>query len=164
MMHRAVRTYLRKVAKKLPYTGRQRSRYLKDLRIEVQEFAMQKPNITVPLLCERFGDADTIARRALDTFSSDELLKKLKKGRTVLGISLATAAALILGVYGYLFILIQQNANAVYTIEVRIQDEPVEDFVESLREQGWSDDRIWHKLYDNGLTTEQIKQIMGDGE
>ena len=121
MMHRAVRTYLRKVAKKLPYTGRQRSRYLKDLRIEVQEFAMQKPNITVPLLCERFGDADTIARRALDTFSSDELLKKLKKGRTVLGISLATAAALILGVYGYLFILIQQNATKqlTYTVTTR---------------------------------------------
>lgn len=120
-MHRAVRTYLRKVAKKLPYTGRQRSRYLKDLRIEVQEFAMQKPNITVPLLCERFGDADTIARRALDTFSSDELLKKLKKGRTVLGISLATAAALILGVYGYLFILIQQNATKqlTYTVTTR---------------------------------------------
>ncbi len=120
-MHRAVRTYLRKVAKKLPYTGRQRSRYLKDLRIEVQEFAMQKPNITVPMLCERFGDADTIARRALDTFSSDELLKKLKKGRTVLGISLATAAALILGVYGYLFILIQQNATKqlTYTVTTR---------------------------------------------
>ena len=82
---------------------------------------MQTPNITVPLLCERFGDADTIARRALDTFSSDELLKKLKKGRTVLGISLATAAALILGVYGYLFILIQQNATKqlTYTVTTR---------------------------------------------
>lgn len=141
-MHRAVRTYLRKVAKKLPYTGRQRSRYLKDLRIEVQEFAMQKPNITVPLLCERFGDADTIARRALDTFSSDELLKKLKKGRTVLGISLATAAALILGVYGYLFILIQQNATKQPTYTITLRDPTEEETIEMLRNMGWTEEAI----------------------
>lgn len=141
-MHRVGRQYMRQIEKDLPLQGPLRRRFLMEMKSEINAFTSEKASVTVPLLIERFGDADSIAKRAYDSLTYEELQRMVKKGRNILGIVSVTCAILVIGFFISVFITVQQNMNKHYDVIITSGTQSAKDMIDDLKDIGWTDEQI----------------------
>ena len=111
---RQVRRYLRQVWNGLPCPKREKRRILSAINETLEDYLLENPNAQYEEIQARFGPPQQIAASYIGAMETQELMKRLRTRKRILGVTL-TAAALLVAMWlvylGICFEEVEQNAN-----------------------------------------------------
>lgn len=116
-MNQPIKAYLKEVTANLDCPRSVRSVFRSELRSDIEDFAKDKPDLTVETLCEQFGSPDALSAEFIARSDYGELLQKAKKKAKkwrILCIVAAVLLVLAISMIVYFYYVIDEYAGTIH--------------------------------------------------
>ena len=93
---RELKEYYQSIYKSLPCSGKQKKRFLQDLKQSVGTYLSENPNVDFSSIVSHFGTPQQITDTYIGEISTPELLQKLRLKKRIIRIVVTVATSIVL--------------------------------------------------------------------